>query len=155
MKFTGRMQEIRSGRIHHIQPDIRAKIVFPDGRILDPTFRNCAHWHTQVSGVRCAMKEQPVNRAPNPEKKSIEVPRDERLDRGDGPTMPSADGQAMRDEDYTDRDKPLLASSVEAKRLQHHPPKGKDQLRVGTAGDAGRPTKEGIEGKPIPPRGNM
>lgn len=69
--------------------------------------------------------------------------------------MPAPDGQLMRDEDYTDRDKPLLPKSAEAKRLQEHPPKGKGQLGVGTAGDAGRPTKEGVYGKPVPPRGHM
>lgn len=61
----------------------------------------------------------------------------------------------MRDEDYTDRDKPLIAGSIEAKRLQEHPPTGTDQLEVGSAGDAARPTKEGIDGKPIPPRGQL
>ena len=69
--------------------------------------------------------------------------------------MPAPSGPSMRDEDYTDRDKPLLPKSVEAERLQDHPPAGKGQLGIGTAGDAGRPTKEGVEGKPIPPRGKL
>ena len=101
------------------------------------------------------MKDQPRNRSADTQPKRIEVPRDEELDRDNGSAMPAPDGPSMRDEDYTDREKPLLPDSVEAKRLQHHPPKGRDQLRVGTAGDAGRPTKEGIEGKPLPPRGHM
>lgn len=89
------------------------------------------------------------------EHKDIEVPRDAKVDTGGGPVMPAADGPGMKDEYYTDRDKPLLPKSAAAKRLQAHPPAGRDQLRRGTAGDAGRPTKEGIEGKPIPPRGHM
>lgn len=69
--------------------------------------------------------------------------------------MPAPNGPGMKDEDYTHRDKPLLPKSATAKRLQEHPPEGKEQLRRGTAGDAGRPTKEGIYGKPVPPRGHM
>jgi hypothetical protein len=88
-------------------------------------------------------------------RRHVQVPRDAKLDTGGGPPMPAPDGRSQRDYDYTDRDKPLLPKSVEAKRLQDHPPQGKDQLRVGTAGDAGRPTKEGIYGKPIPPRGHL
>lgn len=69
--------------------------------------------------------------------------------------MAAANGLAMRDEDYTDRDKPLLPDSTEAKRLQQNPPKGSGQLRIGTAGDAARPSKVGIYGKPVPPRGDL
>lgn len=69
--------------------------------------------------------------------------------------MPAPDGPGVKDEYYTDRDKPLLPKSAAAIQLQEHPPKGEEQLRRGTAGDAGRPTTEGIYGKPIPPRGKM
>lgn len=66
--------------------------------------------------------------------------------------MPSPDTTPMRDEDYAVQDQPLVAGSPPEKRLQRHAPPGKDQLRVGTAGDAARPTKEGLHDKPIPPR---
>lgn len=69
--------------------------------------------------------------------------------------MPAPDGPTMRDEDYADHEKPLVAGSTEAKRLHRRPPKGKGQLGVGTGGDAARPGKAGIHGKPIPPRGHM
>jgi hypothetical protein len=85
----------------------------------------------------------------------VNVPRDSKLDRGTGRDPPAPDGERMRDEDYTDRDKPLLPGSREARRLQDRPPAGKEQLRVGTGGDAARPGKEGIEGKPVPPRGQL
>ena len=98
---------------------------------------------------------QPTSPRKHPERQPIEVPRDKKLDTGDGPPMPAPNGASMQDEGYTDRDKPLLPKSAAAKRLQAHPPSGKEQLRRGTAGDAGRPAKEGIEGKPIPPRGHM
>lgn len=92
---------------------------------------------------------------PDPESHEIKVPRDRRLDTRDGPPMPSPGGEIMKDEDYADQDKPVLPDSVSAKRLQARPPKGTDQLRVGTAGDAARPSKEGIHNKPVPPRGRV
>jgi hypothetical protein len=99
---------------------------------------------------------------PSPKSKGKDgaaVPRDREVDgspkhRTD--RVPSAADVNPRDEDvYTDRDKPLVAGSRDARALHDHPPKGKDQLEVGSAGDAARPIKTGIGGKPIPPRGNM
>lgn len=63
---------------------------------------------------------------------------------GNEPAMPPSDGEQMSDEDYADQDRPLLPDSPATRQLQSHPPKGKDQLRRGTAGDAGRPSKESI-----------
>jgi hypothetical protein len=89
------------------------------------------------------------------EEKPIEVPRDAKVDTGKSPVMPTHDPEAVLDEDYADREKPLVAGSDLAKALQDRPPKGKGQLGVGTAGDAARPSKTGIYGKPIPPRGKI
>lgn len=85
--------------------------------------------------------------------RDVQVPRDRKLDDGSTPPTRSPDGPSMRDEDYTDRDKPLVGGSDLARRLHEHPPKGRGQLGVGTAGDAARPSSSGIYSKPIPPRG--
>lgn len=69
--------------------------------------------------------------------------------------MPAARGDNMSDEDYANGDRPLLPDSATARALHARPPRGRDQLRTGTAGDAGRPSKEGIHNKPIPPRGQL
>lgn len=91
----------------------------------------------------------------NQPKHDITVPRDPHPAPGGGPTMPPADGPRMRDEDYAVQDQPLVPGSPPARALQAHPPKGEGQLGVGTAGDAGRPTKEGLHDKPVPPRGRV
>jgi hypothetical protein len=67
---------------------------------------------------------------------------------------PAVDANAP-DEIYTDGDKPLLPDSKEARALHERPPPTKDELGVGTAGDAGRGSKPGLHNKPIPPRGQM
>ena len=115
--------------------------------------RKCAHRQTLVPALWFGMNPNPKD--PNTAPKDIQVPRDSRIDTGGGPPMPAADGATMRDEDYAEQDQPLLPDSPAAKRLQARPPRGRDQLRVGTAGDAGRPTKEGIHDKPVPPRGRL
>lgn len=94
-----------------------------------------------------------------PRDANLSVPRDRDVDapprrRSDSP--PSAADMNPRDEDiYTDREKPLVAGSREARALHDNPPRAKGELGVGTAGDAARPIKPGIHGKPLPPRGNM
>ena len=95
---------------------------------------------------------------PRPAKGAPAVPRDSDL--GDGAALrrnspPSAADVNPLDEDYTDRGKPLVAGSREARALHDRPPPAKGELGVGTAGDSGRPTKPGIHGNPLPPRGNM
>lgn len=97
--------------------------------------------------------------SPNPQENkrdsNVHVPRDDRLDTGGGPPMPPPDGALMRDEDYAEQDASLLPNSRPAKALQRKPPPGKGQLGVGTAGDAARPSKDGIHNKPVPPRGQL
>src|SRR3954464_9219451 len=68
---------------------------------------------------------------------------------------PSAADVNLRDEYYTDQDKPLVAGSDEARALQARPPRAKGETGVGTAGDAARPMKPGIHNKPVPPRGQL
>lgn len=87
--------------------------------------------------------------------KDIQVPRDAKVDTGMSPPTPAHDAEQWRDEDYTDREKPLIGGSDLAKARHDNPPKGKGQLGVGTAGDVARPSKTGIYGKPIPPRGSV
>lgn len=86
-----------------------------------------------------------------------QIPRDSdrgRAGRGSAEPKAAADVNP-RDEYYTDKDKPLVAGSRLAKALHKNPPTTKGELGVGTAGDAARPTKTGIHGKPIPPRGSL
>lgn len=89
----------------------------------------------------------------------IAVPRDRNVDgspghRSDSP--PSAADVNPRDEEvYTDREKPLVAGSRAARKLHDDPPRTKGTLDVGTAGDAARPIKPGIHGKPLAPRGDV
>jgi hypothetical protein len=101
------------------------------------------------------MKKHASEHPSHAEKHPIEVPRDAKLDAGTTPPTPPHDAEQWRDEDYTDREKPLIGDSDLAKIRHENPPKGKDQLGVGTAGDAARPSKTGIYGKPIPPRGRV
>lgn len=91
-------------------------------------------------------------------KPAAEVPRDRELDRApeSNTDRPRAAADVNPpDEEYTDRDKPLVAGSKEARALQDRPPRTKGTLGVGTAGDAARPTKTGIHSKTLPPRGHM
>jgi hypothetical protein len=69
--------------------------------------------------------------------------------------MPSPDDVNAPDEYASGGDKPLPADSAAAAALHETPAHGQDQLRAGSAGDAARPSKEGITGKPIPPRGDL
>ena len=69
--------------------------------------------------------------------------------------MPSPDTINIRDEDYPSANKPLPEDSLFAQKLHEHPPQGEDQLEVGSAGDAARPTKTGIMKPTLPPRGQM
>lgn len=85
----------------------------------------------------------------------IEVPRDRKLDDGRGQPTPAPGGDSIKDEDYASNERPLPPDSPITKRLHEHPPKGRDQLEVGSAGDAARPSKEGIHNKTLPPRGRL
>jgi hypothetical protein len=101
---------------------------------------------------------QTSSKKPNTKSGAPTVPRDRVLDgspelRSD-PT-PAAVDRNIPEEDYTDRDKPLVAGSREARALHDRPPPTKGELDVGTAGDAARPSKGGIHGKPLPPRGQL
>jgi hypothetical protein len=79
----------------------------------------------------------------------------ERIGEGelDDPTDEPISGSVqLRDEDYAQADQPLLPDSPLVEEMHEHPPKGKDQLTTGSGGDSARPGKEGVFGKPIPPR---
>lgn len=69
--------------------------------------------------------------------------------------VPGPDDRNALDEDYASEGQPLAPDAPEVKKLHRTPPKGQGQLDIGTGGDAGRPGKEGVTGKPIPPRGHM
>lgn len=95
-----------------------------------------------------------------PKHTAPEVPRDREVDRpasaGKPDALPPSPADHNQpDEEYTDQEKPLVAGSREARALQDRPPSAPGELGVGTAGDAARPTKTGIYGKPIPPRGSL
>jgi hypothetical protein len=95
--------------------------------------------------------------APNQSRKDIVVPRDPDVDtdHGESEVMPSPDTVNIADEDYPSDDKPLLPESPAARKLHENPPQGTDQLEVGSAGDAARPSKTGIMNTTLPPRGQM
>lgn len=86
---------------------------------------------------------------------NISVPRDLRPgdDKRDNP--PEAGSRNFADEDYAVADQPVLPDTPTERVLHAHPPEGKDQLTVGSGGDGARPGKDGIFGKPIPPRGSL
>ena len=89
------------------------------------------------------------------QEKTPTVPRDRDVDNSSRKreTSPASAADAnIEDEEYTDRDKPLVADSDAARALHDNPSRTKGDLGVGTAGDAARPSKTGIYGKPVPPR---
>jgi hypothetical protein len=67
--------------------------------------------------------------------------------------MPASES-AGHEEDDTERDHGLIDDSPPARALHEKPP-AKGQLTTGSGGDAARPGKEGIHGKPLPPRGHL
>lgn len=69
--------------------------------------------------------------------------------------VPGPDDRNVLDEDYGTDQAPLAPDSPLGGELHQRRPKAGGQLDVGTAGDAARPGKEGIDGKPIPPRGQL
>lgn len=90
-------------------------------------------------------------------KTEITVPRDTDLDTSESSRrsrMPSTDEVNARDEDFATSDQPLRPGS-RGERARRRPPDTRRQLDVGTGGDSGRAGREGITGKPIPPRGRM
>lgn len=92
---------------------------------------------------------------PIPSKENIQVPRDRDLDEDIPSENIPPEGDLTRDEDYARDQKGLPEDSPIGAALHDHPPQGSGQLTPGSGGDAARPGKEGIFGKPIPPRGNM
>ena len=93
----------------------------------------------------------------SPDKK-ITVPRDTDVETSESSRaerMPSPDDVNAPDEFESGGDKPLPSDSKAAADLHDKPPGAKGELGVGSAGDAARPSKEGITGKPIPPRGGL
>jgi hypothetical protein len=91
----------------------------------------------------------------HPEKEDIQVPRDEKLNREPASENVPPEGRRTPDEYYARDQQPLPEGSAVGEQLHRNPPKGQDQLTTGSGGDSARPGKEGIYGKPIPPRGNM
>jgi hypothetical protein len=92
-------------------------------------------------------------------KKPTTVPRDQVVDGAENnrsDSAPSPDRVNPRDEEiHTDREKPLVTGSRETEILHDNRRRAPGQLDVGTAGDAARPTKPGIHGKPLAPRGDV
>lgn len=90
-----------------------------------------------------------------PKKENIEVPRDEQLEGEPGSENVPPEGRRTTDEFMAQDQRGLVEDSPVAKALHERPPQGADQLTTGSGGDAARPGKEGIFGKPIPPRGTL
>lgn len=87
---------------------------------------------------------------------TIQVPRDRATDdKLAKKKMPAPDRVNIRDEDYSARNKPLVAGSREARALHDNPPPPKGELGVGTAGDAARATKGGIHDTTVPARQSL
>lgn len=104
------------------------------------------------------MNSNPSSESSQQPGKEITVPRDPDVDTAadnSSEVMPSPDTVNIADEDYPSDDKPLLPESAAARKLHENPPKGSDQLEVGSAGDAARPSKTGIMNTTLPPRGQM
>jgi hypothetical protein len=97
--------------------------------------------------------------SPSSKNKKITVPREQPTDSdatARKETMPSPDQVNAPDEYLAeDADQPLPSDSPAANALHKNPPRAKGELGVGSAGDAARPTKEGISATTIPPRGDM
>ncbi len=94
----------------------------------------------------------------SPSSKNVSVPRDAETDadpalRKDRTPAPGWDNPP--DEYYTDKEKPLPADSAAGEKLHRNPPAAKGETGTGSGGDAARPGKEGVSGKPLPPRGQM
>ena len=91
----------------------------------------------------------------------ITVPREKPLDGETPPSRTRADDPPAAgsinppEETYAEQEQSLAPDSPLVEALHRRGPTAKDQLDVGTAGDAARPTKTGITPTSIPPRGNM
>jgi hypothetical protein len=90
-----------------------------------------------------------------PKKENVQVPRDAQVDPNIRSQNVPPDGRTTSDEDYAQDQRGLQEGSALADALHKNPPQGDDQLTTGSGGDSARPGKEGIFGKPIPPRGKM
>lgn len=90
-----------------------------------------------------------------PRKEDVTVPRDKNLEHAARGENVPPEGQRTRDEDYADDQRGLTPDSPLVDTLHKNAKPGEGQLTTGSGGDAARTGKEGIFGKPIPPRGNM
>lgn len=99
------------------------------------------------------MKQNAQNAAPGQN-----VPRDSDTadaEVSDRRHVPGADDRNVIDEDYATDQASLAPGTDTEKKLHDRKFKAGGQLDVGTGGDAARPGKEGITGKPVPPRGQV
>lgn len=92
---------------------------------------------------------------PIPKKEQIQVPREPRSKNESGGENIPPEGRRTLDEDLARDQRGLVEGSEIAEALHDRPPEGNEQLTTGSGGDAARPGKEGVFGKPIPPRGNV
>lgn len=93
--------------------------------------------------------EAPSRRPPEDEPERI---GEGELGSDDGPPVGA---ENMRDEDYATSGRPMPEGTEPAEALQRNRKPGEGQLTTGSGGDAARTGKEGIFGKPIPPRESM
>lgn len=68
--------------------------------------------------------------------------------------FPGPDDRNAKDEDQAAEQASRTPDSPLTGKLHEKSSPGPGQLDVGTGGDAGRPGKEGVTGKPIPRRGD-
>jgi hypothetical protein len=91
--------------------------------------------------------------------KDITVPRDQPTESeatSRKQRMPSPDDVNAPDEYLAqDADQPLPSDAPAGEALHKNPPPAKGELGVGSAGDAARPTKEGVSATTVPGRGNL
>src|SRR5438270_1438020 len=87
--------------------------------------------------------------------KEMTVPRDIRPDDYEQDNPPAAGSVNIQDEDYAPGNRSVLPGSASEQVLDNAEPHAKEQLRRGSAGDPARPSKDGIEGTPIPRRGSL
>ena len=99
------------------------------------------------------MKHNAQNAAPGQN-----VPRDSDTadaEASDRRHVPGADDRNALDEDQSPEQGSFPPDAPTVGKLHNRPPQGQGQLEIGTGGDAGRPGKTGVTGKPIPPRGDV
>lgn len=127
-------------------PEPRRK--FPDGR-----YQVVTEGRGAEVGLWCGMKSTGQNAAPGQN-----VPRDSDTadaEASDRRHIPGAEDRNALDEDYATDQAPLAPGSPASAQPPHTERQTQGQLEVGSGGDAARPGKEGLTGKPIPPRGEV